>query len=710
ICEVEGFIHEALKTFSWMPEALASQEEYRKLSKEHPILADIASFQTAHINHLTPRTLNIGATSTICKASAAQGPEAMDEAMRDAFRAYPDTWSELRTESFDITGTLSLEDLVNQEYLKAEPITYEDFLPFSAAGIFASNLDKSQEEPLQANKHPDPQGFEKALGSVLLEPEALMAATNLQPDTMKSIYPTIDASTTLKQSAKGQVVMITGAGRGIGQAIAIAFAQASAAKLILTALEVSELEGSRQKVLEIKPDIQVFLRDLDVRSNADVDTFVSEAAAWAGNRIDVVCCNAGISPPLVAIASGDPDRWWMGLEVNLKSVYLFSRHVLPIMLAQGAGHIIITVSRTVARSDEKMSSYQISKLTATRLCECILAGACLGQAALGYVTEDVGWRWAFWVTFIACGLNLITMFLWLPETTFQHGLSVGTTAGDLERSEKQRKEPVSMTLGVGDSSTYVRGSSPEPLTSMRPNLWFIRHPQVDYSANWFLYAVRPFSFILAPTVLWASVAYGVAAGGFTSIGVCIPQLLGAPPYNYNSATQGPFSLCSFVGVVLGGTVGTKLVDIVNARIEKRRSEHGQSHKPEERLIMIVVPFFTVTTGLVLYGVAVEHQIPWTGPAFGYGVYLFGFTVLAGITFSYAVDSYLVRSGEVMVFSNTIRALLSFGFAHFAPNFLNPVGAGVAYSVLAAIIWGLLLFAVPVFFFGPKLRDLTNRYV
>ncbi|CAJ0551543.1 Ff.00g114730.m01.CDS01 [Fusarium sp. VM40] len=198
-----------------------------------------------------------------------------------------------------------------------------------------------------------------------------MATTNLHPDTMRSVYPTIDASTSLQQSAKGKVVLITGAGRGIGQAIAIAFAQASAAKLILTALEESELEESRQKVQEINPGIQVFSRALDVRSNADVGTFVSQAAAWAENRIDVLCCNAGISPPLVPIASGDPDQWWMGLEVNLKGVYLFARHVLPIMQAQRAGHIIITASRAATRADDKMSSYQISKLAATRLCECI---------------------------------------------------------------------------------------------------------------------------------------------------------------------------------------------------------------------------------------------------------------------------------------------------------------------------------------------------
>ncbi|KAG5802698.1 hypothetical protein H9Q74_010502 [Fusarium xylarioides] len=270
--EVEEFIFEAMKTFSWMPEASASEEEYTKLSTEHPILADIASLKTAHINHLTPQTLNIGAsqaqmrkqglqvkdriegpplrqcpillrqtsflaleekirfrnsngiliqgshqarfreieergaavtiegrklydkllnkaTSTICKgsgASVAQGPKAIDKAMRAAFKDFPDSWSELRKqgliyctyqrtgkESFDVAGMLSLEELVDQGYLKAEPITYEDFLPFSAAGIFASNLDKGQNQLLQVNRRPDQQGFENALGTVLLEPEAL---------------------------------------------------------------------------------------------------------------------------------------------------------------------------------------------------------------------------------------------------------------------------------------------------------------------------------------------------------------------------------------------------------------------------------------------------------------------------------------------------------------------------------------------------------
>ncbi|CAG9953455.1 unnamed protein product [Clonostachys rosea f. rosea IK726] len=52
--QAEEFIPEALLSFSWRPVAAATFEQYTILKNEHPILADIACFQSAHINHLTP--------------------------------------------------------------------------------------------------------------------------------------------------------------------------------------------------------------------------------------------------------------------------------------------------------------------------------------------------------------------------------------------------------------------------------------------------------------------------------------------------------------------------------------------------------------------------------------------------------------------------------------------------------------------------------
>ncbi|KAK5047679.1 hypothetical protein LTR84_006344 [Exophiala bonariae] len=343
---------------------------------------------------------------------------------------------------------------------------------------------------------------------------------------------------------------------------------------------------------------------------------------------------------------------------------------------------------------------------------CILAGAGLGQLVLGYVTQGAGWRWAFWVTFIACGVNFLTMLLWLPETTYQRGLTVGTTAGDVERSQmvkegKTGNDETIIDRGQDGVNLAIVATAPQ-LRSFSQNLWFFRHPHVQYRQNWFLSFIRPFHFFISVPVTWSSLTYAVAAGAFTALGVCVPQLTAGPPYNFGPGAQGLFGVSSLVGGILGGTVGSKLVDIYNSRMEKRRFRRHQEHKPEERLVMIIIPFVTVSTGLVMYGFTIERQLPWIAPAVGYVMHSFGFAVLAGITYSYAVDAYLLRSGEVMVFNNTIRALLSFGFANFMPSYMVKVGPATAYSVLAGVVWGMSALALPMFFFGPKLRAMTNR--
>lgn len=345
---------------------------------------------------------------------------------------------------------------------------------------------------------------------------------------------------------------------------------------------------------------------------------------------------------------------------------------------------------------------------------CLLAGAGLGQLCLGYVTQGAGWRWAFWVTFIACGVNFLTMLFWLPETTYQRGLKVGTTAGDVERNEVAREDKErggETAANPGQDGVYLTlVSTGTPLKSISQNIWFVRHPHVQYRQNWLLSFIRPFQFFVSIPVTWSSLTYAVAAGAFTAMGVCVPQLTAGPPYNFGPGAQGLFGMSGLVGAILGGTVGAKLVDVFNSRMEKRRFGANQQHKPEERLVMMVMPFVTTSTGLVMYGFTIEKQMAWIAPAVGYAIHSFGFAVLASITYSYAVDAYLIRSGEVMVFNNTIRALLSFGFADFMPTYMVKVGPATAYSVLAGVVWGMSVLAIPMFFLGPRLRAMTNRFL
>ncbi|RAL12325.1 DUF1338 domain protein [Aspergillus homomorphus CBS 101889] len=62
--EGEALITEALETFRWHSHATVTLDEYETLKAEHPLIADIVSFPSSHINHLTPRTLDIDAVQT----------------------------------------------------------------------------------------------------------------------------------------------------------------------------------------------------------------------------------------------------------------------------------------------------------------------------------------------------------------------------------------------------------------------------------------------------------------------------------------------------------------------------------------------------------------------------------------------------------------------------------------------------------------------
>ncbi|KAF5266844.1 hypothetical protein FOXYS1_2308 [Fusarium oxysporum] len=243
--EADELITESLKVFKWHSRSMVTIEDYNKLKQEHLLVADIVCFPSAHINHLTPRTLDIeyvqkemirrnlpakeriegppirrcpillrqtsfkaldelvnfptstgdavpgthtarfgeveqrGAAvtrkgrdlydellNTASEQSLGSSRITLDEALVNAFRAYPDTWRELqekglvyfryRTSSSahdqelrrrligKLHGPVPLGELIKVGLVEYDPLTYEDFLPLSAAGIFTSNLGSQQ--------------------------------------------------------------------------------------------------------------------------------------------------------------------------------------------------------------------------------------------------------------------------------------------------------------------------------------------------------------------------------------------------------------------------------------------------------------------------------------------------------------------------------------------------------------------------------------
>ncbi|KAJ9149935.1 DUF1338 domain protein [Pleurostoma richardsiae] len=263
-------IFESLKIFKWHSRSTVSIGDYLELKREHMMIADIACFPSAHINHLTPRTLDIdlvqkemirqglpakerieGPPPRQCPillrqtsfkaleevvdfsdaggmpvpgthtarfgeveqrgaavtprgrelydklllaaeqrtADVADGLRDFDDALTDEFSSFPDTWAELRASGliylrYRVTsagrqhagesetglrqGRVSMDHLLSRGFVEYEPITYEDFLPVSAAGIFQSNLGDKAARPSMCGTESSLSDLEQALGCKVL--------------------------------------------------------------------------------------------------------------------------------------------------------------------------------------------------------------------------------------------------------------------------------------------------------------------------------------------------------------------------------------------------------------------------------------------------------------------------------------------------------------------------------------------------------------
>ncbi|OOG00146.1 hypothetical protein ASPCADRAFT_161705 [Aspergillus carbonarius ITEM 5010] len=277
--ECKEFITEGLETFRWHSKATVTMDEYKILKAEHPLIADIVSFPSCHINHLTPRTIDIDlvqkmmqdhgmpakeriegpprrkfpillrqtsfkaleetvyfrdSNNTYIKGShtarfgeveqrgyaltrkgrklyddilarvndeAAEtgaDPDKYEEILGKHFEGFPDDIRQLQEQNLAYfcyrtapkckegldSKTVSLSQLLEDGILEYEPITYEDFLPLSAGGIFNSNLgNTSQSQRLIMEADADLDGFQQMMGTPTIDEISLYE--QMQKDSLE---------------------------------------------------------------------------------------------------------------------------------------------------------------------------------------------------------------------------------------------------------------------------------------------------------------------------------------------------------------------------------------------------------------------------------------------------------------------------------------------------------------------------------------------
>ncbi len=165
----------------------------------------------------------------------------------------------------------------------------------------------------------------------------------------------------------GKIVLVTGGGRGIGRAIAIACAH-EGANLCLVARTQSQIESVAGEIQALGRRAVAIPADV---TDADSVNALAEQVREAFGRIDILFNNAGGGIEPKPILESDPDLWVKDVTVNLTSAYLVTRALLPLIVGTGGGKIINIGSGMGHRSGPKSSAYHVGKAGLWMFTRCL---------------------------------------------------------------------------------------------------------------------------------------------------------------------------------------------------------------------------------------------------------------------------------------------------------------------------------------------------
>jgi NAD(P)-dependent dehydrogenase (short-subunit alcohol dehydrogenase family) len=164
----------------------------------------------------------------------------------------------------------------------------------------------------------------------------------------------------------GKATVVTGAGSGIGKAIAVRFAQEGALVLVadIDAVAAAQTAGEIRAAAGQAHDLQT-----DITRSEDSERMAAAAVAAFG-RIDVLVANAGISAA-GRLHETPPDVWDRVFDVNVRGTYLTCKAVIPQMIEQRAGTVIIMSSVIASVGLPNRAAYGASKGALLALAKCM---------------------------------------------------------------------------------------------------------------------------------------------------------------------------------------------------------------------------------------------------------------------------------------------------------------------------------------------------
>jgi len=190
----------------------------------------------------------------------------------------------------------------------------------------------------------------------------------------------------------GRVAVVTGAGRGIGRAIASGYAEAGA-HVLIASRTASDLDTLVDEIVAAGGRATAVPTDVTVESQ--VDDLFARCDALGG--LDIAVLNAGGMPTRGPVADSDPEGWRAAFDVNFFAAYLCARAAIPHLRARGGGKIVLVGSGVGHRGTPEFAAYACAKaaqwmLTRVLAQELAPEGISVNELIPGPVSTTIGDR------------------------------------------------------------------------------------------------------------------------------------------------------------------------------------------------------------------------------------------------------------------------------------------------------------------------------
>jgi NAD(P)-dependent dehydrogenase (short-subunit alcohol dehydrogenase family) len=159
-----------------------------------------------------------------------------------------------------------------------------------------------------------------------------------------------------RATLNGRTAVVTGAGRGIGRALALALARGGA-DVVLAARSKEQLESVAEEIREL--GVRAFPCPTDVTVESAVEQLAADAVAEFGH-VDILVNNSGIVAS-TALLDQDPEEWDQVIATNLRGTYLMTRAIGRHLVGQESGKVVNIASNFAFTGIARHAAYCASK-------------------------------------------------------------------------------------------------------------------------------------------------------------------------------------------------------------------------------------------------------------------------------------------------------------------------------------------------------------